>query len=377
MARKISYQRGSVEMRNGRWTLRYRVRDPLYPNGWKSVRQFLEGCKAEKEARKKGDEILAEINRQDSSSEVTNVPTVAEFARSLWMEYLTRREVKPSTIYSYESMLKKHILPELGDKRIDQITPIDMTRFFVTANGGRASKYSLNLYSLLRALFEVAVHYDLIETNPLRRKLHRPKSVRKVKPALSAEQMAEVLSKVPDEHRALFTCAALTGLRCGELLALRWCNVDFALRRLSITHNLWRNQLVTPKTEGSAASMHLPDALADVLLDHLSGSAWTEPDDFVFCRSDGSPMDPNYLRKKVLYPALRAAGIEPGARSHGFHLFRHSAGSIIHSMTGDIKLAQEQLRRTQMSTTSDTYVHVECKVSERASEALAKAIAPT
>jgi integrase len=122
--------------------------------------------------------------------------------------------------------------------------------------------------------------------------------------------------------------------------------------------------------------MHLPDALADALLEHLSNAAWTKPGDFVFRRSDGGPLDPNYLRKKVLYPALRAAQIEPGARSHGFHLFRHSAGSIIHSMTGDIKLAQEQLRHTQMSTTSDTYVHVERKVAERASEALAKAISP-
>lgn len=147
----------------------------------------------------------------------------------------------------------------------------------------------------------------------------KAKSVRKAKPALSAEQISAVLSKVPDEYRTLFTCAALTGLRCGELLALRWSNVDFASRKLSITHNLWRNQLVSPKTEGSVASMHLPDALSDSLLEHLPHSAWTEPGDFVFCRSDGGPLDPNYLRKKVLYPALKAAGIEPGERSHGFH----------------------------------------------------------
>jgi Low affinity iron permease len=65
-----------------------------------------------------------------------------------------------------------------------------------------------------------------------------------------------------------------------------------------------------------------------------------EPDDFVFSRSDGSPWDPDFLRKEVLYRALDAAGIAPGAK------VRHSAGSIIHAVTGDLKLAQPE-RRTQ------------------------------
>ena len=63
----------------------------------------------------------------------------------------------------------------------------------------------------------------------------------------------------------------------------------------------------------------------------------------MFCKRDGAPLDPNYLRKKVLYPAMDLAGIERRARSHGFHMFRHSAGSIVHAKTGDIRLAQELL----------------------------------
>jgi site-specific recombinase XerD len=91
----------------------------------------------------------------------------------------------------------------------------------------------------------------------------------------------------------------------------------------------------------------------------------------VFCKLDGSPLDPNYLRKKVLYPAMKEAGIVPQARAHGFHVFRHSAGSIVHAKTGDLKLAQELLGHAQMSTTSDIYVHVPEKVAERATEIVA------
>jgi len=74
----------------------------------------------------------------------------------------------------------------------------------------------------------------------------------------------------------------------------------------------------------------------------------------------------------VLYPAIKEAGIVPQARAHGFHVFRHSAGTIFHAKTGDLKLAQELLGHAQMSTTSDIYVHVPEEVAEHATEIVAQ-----
>ena len=273
-------------------------------------------------------------------------------------------------------MLKRHVLPNLGEKRLDEITPIDLTSFFRKVQGGRASKYLLNPYALLNTMFEVAVEYDLIESSPLRRKLHRPLTARGRKKALTAEEIRRVLERVPDQYRAVFTCAALTGLRVGELLGLRWSNVDFEAGTLTVSHSLWRGRLQSPKTEASAATIRMSSALAETLETYQQQSDWQDPEDFVFCRSDGGPLDPDFLRKEVLYPALDAAGIVRGERSHGFHLFRHSAGSIIHAATGDLKLAQEQLRHTQISTTSDIYVHVERQVAQKASDVLAEKIFP-
>ena len=165
------------------------------------------------------------------------------------------------------------------------------------------------------------------------RKLHRPLNIRKRKSALSAEEIRRVLEHIPAERRALFTRVALTGLRVGELLGLRWSNIDFAAGTLTITHSLWRGRLQSPKTEASAAMIRMSLALSQTLEEHKRQSQWQDPDDFVFSRSDGSPWDPDFLRKEVLYPALDAAGIARGKRSHGFHLFRHSAGSIIRAVT--------------------------------------------
>jgi len=143
---------------------------------------------------------------------------------------------------------------------------------------------------------------------------------------------------------------------------------------MSVTHSLWRRELVTPKTEASARTIPLAEVLTNLLAERKDRVRFNAPEDFVFGRVDGTPQDPDYLRKKVLYKAMKAVGIEPCYRTHGFHLFRHSAGSIVHSITRDVKTTQELLGPSRLSTTADIYTHVEKVVGEQASEALAKAI---
>lgn len=143
---------------------------------------------------------------------------------------------------------------------------------------------------------------------------------------------------------------------------------------MSVTHSLWRRELVTPKTDDSARTIHLTEVLTNLLAERKDSVRFNVPEDFVFGRVDGTPQDPDFLRKQVLYKAMKAAGIEPGYRTHGFHLFRHSAGSIVHSITRDVKTTQELLGHSRLSTTADIYTHVEKVVGEQASEALAKTI---
>ena len=384
-----SFQTGSVRPRKTKrrgivWELRYRVRDESSETRWCQVTETapLE-CRTRRDALKLLSEKLAEVNGRNSphsgSGPKNKAITFAEFVESDWRSYVENRKLKPSTLYSYCSMIDKYLLPEFGEKPLREIGPGDLTAFFERARSGKRKKYLLNLYSLLRVMFEVAVENDRVERSPVRRKLHRPISAdegsnKAKKPALSGEEIRRVLLKLPDEYRTLFTCVAMTGLRVGELLALRWSNVDFASHELSITHSLWRRQLVTPKTDTSTRTLHLPALLVSLRTVHQRGARFDSPEDLVFGRGDGAPLDPDYLRKKVLYKALDAAGIKPGYRSHGFHLFRHSAGSIVHSITRDVKTTQELLGHSRLSTTADIYTHVDKAVGEEASEALAKAI---
>jgi integrase len=376
--KKNSFQRGRVEVRKRKkgdvFTILYWVRDPESENGWRLKRETLPNCKSRKDANRTLSERITEINTDNNNPRKKPKVSFAEFAAGLWQDYLHNTEVKPSTEYSYNSMLKNHLDPVFGKVPLADITPHDLTHFFKLLKEEAAPKYALNIYGLLNTMFEVAAQHDLIESIPLRRKLHRPKYQPKEKVVLSADTIRQIIQNVTDEYRPLFVVAASTGLRLGEILALCWRDVDFESRTLYVRHNLWRGKLGSPKTNASKRELHLPQLLADVFLYHRAKSAYTQPGDLVFSKKDGSPFDPDHLRREVLYPTMDALGIEHGNREYGFHIFRHSAGSILHSATGNAKLVQNTLGHSRVSTTLDIYVHVDPKAAEQGTELLTKEI---
>ncbi|HZS47706.1 MAG TPA: site-specific integrase [Blastocatellia bacterium] len=354
------------------------MRDDTDKTGWRQIRETLPDCTSKKEALLEMSKRVSTANLKNDSQPQSNEPTLAEFAVGLWKSYLENRRVKASTIYSYQSMLDNHILPVFGRKRLREITTLDLTRFFDQKRREKASKYALNLYALLNVMFEVAVQYDLIEKSPVRRKLHRPMmTVNTKKVALLPHELQSLLQQIPSGYRVLLLTLMVTGLRSGELLGLWWSDFDQSNQRLAINRRIWRGQLDTPKTEASMRNIHLPAALVELLLEHKNNSEFAGQNDFIFCRQDGSPLDPDYVRNFVLYPAMDAAGIERQSRTHGFHLFRHTAGSIVHNKTRDLKLAQELLGHARLSTTSDIYIHAPDKTAELATETIIRDVMPT
>ena len=114
--------------------------------------------------------------------------------------------------------------------------------------------------------------------------------------------------------------------------------------------------------------------LEQVLLEHRGASQFKGPDDFVFCQADGTPTDPDSLRRCGIYPALKAAGVPYVKRASGCHAFRHLVGSVIHKGTGSVKLAQEQLGHANISITGDIYTHVDDEQVDRTAEVIGKAL---
>jgi integrase len=166
----------------------------------------------------------------------------------------------------------------------------------------------------------------------------------------------------------------LTGARLGELLGLQWKHVNFDAQTLEIKQSLWEGELVQPKTEGSVRVIYFGPSLLSAFTSQKQNSNHNTPGDFVFCKEDGSPLNPDILRRDVLYPTLDRLGITRNPRAAGFHTFRHSAATIVNQQTGNLKLVQKLLGHSNLSTTADVYTHTSADADRSAALALEKAI---
>jgi integrase len=274
-----------------------------------------------------------------------------------WKPYLQRKGVKPSTRRNYDSILELHILPVFGELRIDEIVPLHVESFIqAKVESGLSGKTVRNLLLVLQAIMSLALDNDLIDRSPIRNR-HKPTVDKHEKPIWSPAQLLNILSAAPTGLRAFFDCVALTGTRLGEVLALKWKHVDLERRIIRIEHSLWRGQLLSPKTTASTRDIPSGTALNETLRNHRENSLHRGLDDFVFCKKDGSALDPDVLRKDTLYPILDRL-----------------AASIVNEQTGNLKLAQKFLGHSTIKMTADIYTHTSAEAERDAAIALERAI---
>jgi integrase len=374
VTRRQSYQQGYVSKptptRSGTvFKIRYRVKSA--DGKWNQKAETLYGLSGKKAARA----VLEERIRGASFTKPQGSDlSLRAFVDAWWKPYLQRKGVKPSTRKNYDSILELHILPVFGDLRIDEIVPLHVERFIQTkVETGLSGKTVRNLLLVLQGIMSLALDSDLIDRSPIRNR-HKPTVDKHEKPIWSPAQLLNILSAAPIGLRAFFDCVALTGTRLGEVLALKWKHVDLERRILRIEHSLWRGQLLSPKTTASTRDIPLGSALNETLRNHRESSLHRGPDDFVFCKKDGSALDPDVLRKDALYPILDRLGIPRKKGASGFHTFRHSAASIVNERTGNLKLAQKFLGHSTIKMTADIYTHTSAETERGAAIALERAI---
>ena len=378
MARKRkTFQQGSVVERRYEYgtafILRYRVR--TIDGGWQEKSETLEDCSSKKAALKVLSTRLQSVNEKNGRASTDHTErTFSDLLESKWPDYLNNQGVKPSTRYSYNAIQKKWIKPFFGELLLEDIGADTVGRFMAhLAKNNLSAKYRRNVYNLTKLLFEIAVEYDLMPASPIRPRVHRPVADRRQLPVFSLEQATAILTNADPLYRAALETLAMTGLRAGELLALRWKDCDFLNRRFTIANTVWRGKLQTTKTEASDRTIGMPEPLVETLTEHRKGSTFTDAPDFVFCQGDGKPIDPDSLRRRGIYPAMKKAGIPFQKRASGCHAFRRFVASVIHKQTGSLKLAQKQLGHSTLATTADIYTAVDQEQVTETADALGKA----
>jgi integrase len=272
----------------------------------------------------------------------------ADAARE-WLRYVEHdRACKPSTLRSYRSSVDGRFLPVFGALALERITQRDVERWRAGLSVGPQTKNKLLVE--LHGIFKRAERVYGLRTNPVAgmEKLRVGRQV-DLQVFTPEEVRGLVAAAACEQDAATYLTAAFTGLRRGELLALRWCDVDFAGSLVRVRQSYSAKALTVPKS-GKVRSVPLAPEVAGVLALLGQREHWTDDEDLVFVGKVGGYLDNSALRRRYV-KALAAAGLRPLR----FHDLRHTFGTRMIAKA-DIVRVKEWMGHADVQTTM-RYLH--------------------
>ena len=295
------------------------------------------------------------------------------FVESQW-SVLVLPTLKLSTQHGYKNVLAKHVLPYWREWRLRDISKLDVQQFVAHKFRQQAGWQTVrNAWTLLSGILETAVEYGYLTVNPARGAKFPQRALREAPAIIAGDDFAKLLNEVEEPYRMMIGLIAVTGLRIGELLALRWRALDLELGTLSVRESVFEGTIQQPKTQKARRTIPLGPHAITLLKEHRDRAARKNADDFVFPNRLGAPLRESKLLERVLQPAAERAGLGRVT----WHQFRHIHSSLLNDLRVPVKIAQEQLGHASISTTLNIYTHVVDASHRQAIEALERQLFPT
>jgi integrase len=314
-------------------------------------------------------------------------PRAGRVTLAAWAKEWQRTVVhlRPKTRKVYDVNLRNHVLPALGDHELTKLTPSMLRAWLsdLTAKEGRGGKpiaagTVAQAYRTLNRVLAAAVDDELIGRNPLRG-VKPPRIEPKPMRFLTHDEVASLAAAIDARYRAFVYLAAYSGLRAGELVALRRPHVDLLRRTVTVVEQVQyvdRHYLVAPpKSAAGRRSVALPRLVAAELEAHLRGIPDQSAEALVFPAPEGGYLHLENFRKRVWLPAVETAGVAPLR----LHDLRHTCASLAIAAGADVKVLQRMLGHASAALTLDRYGHLLPGQAESVAErldALARAAEP-
>jgi integrase len=298
------------------------------------------------------DGILRSVNLLQPR--VQSVLTLEEFVTNEWMPTVLPT-LKHSTTKQYSFICKSHILRELGQVRICDLSREHLQAFLSgKVRAGLSWETVAHVRNVVNKVLDSAVEWGYANTNvgKLTRLPRKPTS--KPRPFLTGEQVKKLLGELREPVRTIVLLLVGTGARIGEVLALRWRCVDLDHRVLKIREAVYDGHFGTPKTESSIADLPLGLKVQAALKRHRERKeSCPQPDALVFSNRCGGPLNPKNLLRRVLYPAC----VKAGTPRISWHALRHSHATLLAAQGESPKLIQSQLRHSSVQLSLQLYTH--------------------
>ncbi|MDP9093689.1 MAG: site-specific integrase [Actinomycetota bacterium] len=326
---------------DGRWRARYR--DGL---GIEHAQHFSRKIDAQSWL----DSVATAVNTGAYVDPKASRITVAEWAPR-WLA--TKVNLKQTTRATYENLLRNHILPNWGARQLSGITHEGVASWVAGLEAlGLSASTIRQTHRVLSLIFELAVKDGRLARNPATG-VPLPRAARAVKVFLTHRDV-DALATAAGEYRLVVLFLAYTGVRFGEMAALRVRNLDLLRRRAAITEGVaevhGKAVFSTPKSHQSR-SVPIPRFLVDDLAASVDGKS---PTDFVFSAPHGGVLRIRNFRRAGFDPAVSAAGLEHLTP----HALRHTAASLAIASGANVKVVQTMLGHKSATMTLDLYGHL-------------------
>lgn len=361
------YQRGS----DGLWM---GVALVGYDSAGKPIRKYVSAKKRTDAPRK-----LKQLRRQIEDGLVLKddgVKVAELFER--WFDDIMRHQVAPSTYANYLTVVRMHILPDLGKKKLVELTVSDVDQLLSRKADSRLSASTVRrIRAVLAQCLDQAIRWELVARN-VATLSRSPKVVRAEGRTLSPEQARHLFEAIRSHrNEALYALMLSTGLRRGEALGLMWKDFSREAGVLRVARQLKRegsHQVTTDtKTAKSRRAVNLADPMVKMLEEHEArqeeerqrlGSSWVDSG-FIFTTSIGTPIDP-----RNLYREFQAICRKAELGDWHPHELRHSAASLMLAQGVKLQVVSQVLGHSSIRMTTDVYGHLLDPDRKHAADAL-------
>lgn len=297
--------------------------------------------------KKEAEKVLSDINGAVYRGEYQDKNIAFDKLTHDWLASL-KAQVKPSTLEFYQN-ISKQLTAHFKSAKVRNITTAQVENYLVSKIGKISNRTVGYHLTVLRMIFKKAVIWGYCYKNPTDF-IKKPRPEHNEVKILSIEEIDKLLAASIGQTRLLILTAVLTGMRAGELMALRWQDVDLVTGVISVTRNYVRGRIELPKSHGSIRQIIIPPLLVDELAKVKDGAE----SNLIFTNSVGNPLEWCNFYNREFLPLLKSAGL-PKVR---FHSLRHAYASTLVASGEDLKFVQSQLGHSSLTMTLNTYSHL-------------------
>ncbi len=349
---RTRFQEGHVFLRRGKrrkvWAARWRE-DVIAPDGTvKRVLRFaVLGTSSEIKGKKEARDILQAKLRpinQGRQRPQSTMP-LEQFVSELWRPGVIPTLRSGSSRY-YDVQLRCHILPAFGSRRLCDI----------------------GMRTAISKVMQAAVDWNLLEQNPARGIRIGDRAPKTERLYLNPKEVGRLLTSLPEPCRTLVLVAVLTGMRIGEILALRWKAVDLARGVIQIRETVSEGKFGAPKTKSSRREIPISQPVRNALQLQLARCRQIGSEDLVFTTRKQTPLNPKNLLRRVLRPACKALELP----LISWHSFRHTHATQLAEVGESLRTAQSLLGHSDLETTLNVYTHAIPDAQRRAVDKVAE-----